>query len=123
MNRKIIGFVLALTTLPLGACVTDGYGYGGGFAVSSYPYTGWYDGYYGSIYDGYWGSDGYYYYRGNAQERIYHRSDHDHFRNGAQAPDGHFNRIQGQTQRPDAGVRAPHFPRGQARNPQARDRH
>lgn len=103
--------LLALSTLPLGACVDD-YGYGGvaSYGPAPYAYDGWYDGYYGPIYDGYWGSDNYFYYRHGAGERGYIRGDHGHFMR--QAPQGphNFQQFHG-NMTPSQGMRMPHFPR------------
>jgi hypothetical protein len=100
----------------LGGCVTDGYGHGGysvgiGYA-DAYPYDGYYDGFYGSVYDGYWGNDGYFYYRGNANDRRFRRGDHAHF--GRQPGNGgHWQPMRGNFQ-PSHGMRMPSFPRGGA---------
>ncbi|WP_068075688.1 hypothetical protein [Novosphingobium lentum] len=106
MKRSTMILALSLTALPLSACATDGYGYGGAAYAESYPYSGWYDGYYGSIYDGYWGGDGFFYYRPSATDRAYRRGDRVHFRN--QAGDPRYNHIEGSF-RPQRGYSMPHF--------------
>lgn len=85
MRRQLLALAIATAPLLLSACAEDygygGYGYGGsGYYGRPYRYSGWYDGYYGSIYDGYWGRDGYYYYRRAPGERFFYRGDRDHFR-------------------------------------------
>jgi hypothetical protein len=56
------------------------------WAGLSYPYNGWYDGYYGPIYDGYWGRDGFFYYRSAPDARAFRRGDRNHFRRDAPPP-------------------------------------
>lgn len=93
------------------ACVDNGYGYGGVRSAyyDPYPYSGWYDGYYGPIGDGYWGGDGFFYYRSGG-DRHFHRGDHHHFRRGDAHPGGNFRSMQG-TFTPQHGDRMPHYPR------------
>ncbi|MBS0387763.1 MAG: hypothetical protein JSR15_04715 [Proteobacteria bacterium] len=113
MKRSIAicGLGILLTSLPLAGCVTDGYTYGVGMSWSSYPYDGWYDGYYGQIYDGYWGTDNYFYFRQHDQDRYYRRGDSNHFMRGDAAPDPRFHRFEGQTRQPPPGTRMPKYPR------------
>ncbi|SDD89775.1 hypothetical protein SAMN05444678_1342 [Sphingomonas sp. YR710] len=108
MKRSIFVMSLALVALPLTACVEDGYGYGGVYMGSVYPYSGYYDGFYGPIYDGYWGSNGYFYYRLGEQDRAYKRGDRSHFYRGRDVPNTRFHPIEGST-RPQQGARMPHF--------------
>jgi hypothetical protein len=111
MKRSIIALATGLTLLSLTACVDDGYGYGSLY-WSSYPYSGWYDNYYGPIYDGYWGADNYFYYRRQSQDHRYYRDRQQHFRRGDITPGGNFHRFEGTNQQPPQGTRMPHFPRG-----------
>jgi hypothetical protein len=111
MKRLIIGLAVALGSLSLAACAEDGYGYGR-LSWSSYPYSGWYDNYYGPIYDGYWGTDNYFYYRRQSQDNRYYRDRQQHFRRGDMAPGGNFHRFEGTNQQPPRGTRMPRFPRG-----------
>jgi hypothetical protein len=104
---------LALVTLPLGACASDGYGYGSGYTYSTgvawndYPYDVYYDDYYGPIYDGYWGSDNYFYYR-NSGTGGYHRGDGRHFRHNQGG--NNYHRYQGTVHQPSNGTRMPYYP-------------
>lgn len=109
MKRSIIMLSLALSALPLTACVEDGYTYGGVYMGSGYPYDGYYDGYYGSIYDGYWGTNGYFYFRLYEHDRNYRRGDRNHFRRpGDHIPHDRFRPMQGHA-RPQPGTRMPKF--------------
>jgi hypothetical protein len=112
MKRSMIGLAIALAALPLTACVEDGYGSGGLF-WSSYPYSGYYDDYYGSIYDGYWGTDNFFYYRRSDQDHRYYRDQQQDFRRGGAMPGGNFHRHEGTNEQPRRGTRMPHFPRGE----------
>jgi len=112
MKRTTALLGLALATLPLGACVDDGYR-GGGVISVGYPYAGWYDGYYGSIYDGYWGSDNYFYYRLTPQDRAYRRDLRYHFRRDGTRPSPTYRRFEGTLRSPPQGTRMPRFPRDQ----------
>ena len=96
-------------TLPA-ACADDVYGRGI-ISWSSYPYYGWYNGYYGPFYDGYWGTDGYYYFRLSAAERRYRRDRARHFRREAVRNDRRFRRFERTLQPPPRGTRMPNFPR------------
>lgn len=112
MKRTTALLGLALAALPLGACVDDGYRWGGVVSVS-YPYNGWYDGYYGSIYDGYWGSDNYFYYRLNEREKTYRRDNRYHFRRDGTQPSPTYRRFEGTMRSPPQGTQMPRFPREQ----------
>ncbi|WP_159982919.1 MULTISPECIES: hypothetical protein [unclassified Novosphingobium] len=123
MNIKIAALALAASSLALGACATDGYGYGGPYGGvqmgygSPYAYDGWYDGYYGSIYDGYWGGDNYFYYRSNERDRRYRRADRNHFMRQA-PPQGAQGQHRYQQQRgefrPQQGMHMPQWQGGGA---------
>lgn len=119
MKRSIIMLSLALGALPLMGC-TDGT-QGNLYLGMSYPYYGYYDGFYGPVYDGYWGTDGYFYYRHDRDDR-FRRGDHDHFRRDDHAASGNFHPMQGEL-RPRRDVHMPHFDRsrGNADHPD-RDR-
>lgn len=113
MKKTIALVMLTLSTVPLAACVDDGYG---GVGVASYgpgpySYDGWYDGYYGPIYDGYWGSDNYFYYRHGNGDRGYMRGDRGHFRRDTPQGQHNYQPLHG-TMTPGQGMRMPHFPRG-----------
>lgn len=110
MKRLILGMSAALASLTLTACLDDGYGRGGLY-WSQYPYSGWYDGYYGPIYDGYWGTDSYFYYRLRRDDQRYYRDGQKHFRRGDIAPGGNYRRFEGTNQQPPQGTRMPKFPR------------
>eukprot|EP01037_Dinobryon_pediforme_P001736 gene1736-1764_t len=114
MNRAVTLALLAVASLPLGACVGE-YGYGARVGYASapyeagpYAYDGWYDGYYGQVYDGYWGDDGAFYYRHGNGDRAYLRGDGGHF--ARQAPQGphNYQPLHG-TMTPGQGARMPHF--------------
>lgn len=111
MRRSMVVLSLALSALPLTACVEDGYGYGSLYVGSAYPYSGYYDDYYGPIYDGYWGTDSYFYYRRSEQDRSYRRGDREHFRRGGEIPNGRFHPLEGNTH-PQQGTRMPRFDGG-----------
>ncbi|MBT2187620.1 hypothetical protein [Sphingobium nicotianae] len=112
MNRSISLLGLSLFVAPLAACVDDGYGV---MSVGmSYPYSGYYDGFYGPIYDGYWGSNGFFYYRQNERDR-FRRGGHDHFRREGNMPGGNFRPMQGNV-RPDGRAHMPHFDGGRGRD-------
>jgi len=116
MKNLILPLGLALATVPLSGCVTDGYGYGE-MEWSSYPYSGWYNGYYGSIYDGYWGTDNYFYFRLDRNDHRFRRGDHEHFRRGDDRQDGRFRRFEGVMQPPPRGTRMPNFPQRDRQRP------
>ena len=114
MKRMSKSLILALATLSLSACVSGGYHHAHMVGWGTYPYYGWYDGFYGPIYDGYWGDDGDFYYRLHRDDRVYHRDDHEHFRlRDADRPGNNFHRIEGRTHEPPQGTRMPHFRRSQ----------
>lgn len=118
MKRSLALISLTLATVPLGACVNDGYSYGVGTSWQSSPYDVWYDGYYGSLYDGYWGTDGSFYYRLNERDRNYRRGEASHFRRDGNhyyrdrpnEPDPRFRRYGGNTRQPSEGTRMPNYP-------------
>jgi hypothetical protein len=111
MKRSMILLAAPLALAASGAlsgCVTDGYG-GGGIAYGDpYAYDGYYDGFYGSVYDGYWGNDGYFYYRGNANDHRFRRGDRAHFGRQAGAGTG-WRPMHGNFQ-PSHGMHMPSFP-------------
>lgn len=119
MKRSIALAALALASVPLAACVDDGYNYGVGVGWRSYPYDVWYDGYYGPFYDGYWGTDGFFYYRQFEHDRHYRRANRGHFRRDGDhfyrdrptVPDPRFRRYDGRTRQPPQGTRMPRYPR------------
>lgn len=112
MHKRLI--LIAAATLPLAACATDDY-YGGrgyasiGYSDGYYPYSGYYDGFYGPVYDGYWGADDYFYYRSAPTARAYIRGDRDHFRRDNNG-DTRWRSIEGRT-RFDRGVNRPYWRR------------
>lgn len=114
MKRSISLLGLTLFVAPLVAC-TDG-SYGVVSVGSSYPYSGYYDGFYGPIYDGYWGSNGFFYYRQNERDQ-FRRGDRGHFRREGPPPGGNFHPMQGNV-RPDGRARMPHFDGGRGRDGQ-----
>ena len=83
MKRLMIALCAALP-IAAGGCATTGYGYGGG----PYAFDGYYDDFYGPVYDGYWGDDGFFYYRGHAEDRRFVRGDAAHFSHTAPPPGG-----------------------------------
>jgi hypothetical protein len=112
MKRLIIALCATIPAALAGGCATDyGYGYDGGvYAGGPYVYDGYYDDFYGPIYDGYWGDDGYFYYRGSANDREYRRGDQTHFARDT-ARGGNFHAIHGTTT-PVRGTRMPHYSGG-----------
>src|SRR3546814_20684594 len=77
MKRPMILTCLAASVLSLSACY-DGYGSHVSVGWSTYPYYGWYDGFYGPIYDGYWvGST--FYFRRTPQTRAFRVGGPQHF--------------------------------------------
>jgi hypothetical protein len=110
MKKMMIALGALLPALSLGACAA-GYGrvdYAGG----PYSYDGYYDDFYGPIYDGYWGGDGFFYYRGGANEHRFRRGDPGHFRHDAgPGGGGHFHSMQGAFT-PQRGMSMPHFGAG-----------
>jgi hypothetical protein len=110
MKKHLLLALAALPALALSGCAA---GYGGGvYAGGPFAYDGYYDDAYGPIYDGYWGGDGFFYYRGGAHERGFHRGDAAHFRRDA-GGNGHFHPMQG-TMTPGRGMHMPHFPGGRS---------
>ncbi|WP_296676817.1 hypothetical protein [Novosphingobium sp.] len=115
MKRLLSPLALVIAGLPLSACADDGYGRSG-LNWTSYPYSGWYDGYYGSIFDGYWGTDNVFYFRLRDNELRYHRDAHRHFRRDGVDRDFRFRRFDGAIQSPPRrGTRMPRFPGGEQR--------
>lgn len=116
MKRTLIGFALAAATVPLAGCAEGyygvgydtGYGYDSGW--NSYPYSVWYDGFYGPFYDGYWGLDGFFYFRLFAHDRHYRRGEGRHFHHDRPPNGDHYHHYDGQTQRPPAGAQLPSYP-------------
>jgi hypothetical protein len=107
----------AAATLPA-ACTGDVYGRGV-MTWSSYPYYGYYDGFYGPFYDGYWGTDGFFWYRLSRDGDRYRRDDAHHFRR----EDPRYQRFDRQMQPPPNGTRMPNYPRDRDRmRDQGRDR-
>ena len=100
-------------TLPA-ACHHDVYGRGA-LVWSSYPYYGWYDGYYGTFHDGYWGTDGYFWYRMTPQERRYRKDERRHFRRENRDGNPAYKRFDRRMNPPRDGTRMPNYPRGQNR--------
>lgn len=123
MKRNIALLAIALAALPLSACAGDRYGYGyGGMAWSGYPYSGWYDSYYGPFHDGYWGNDGFFYFRLNSRDRSYRRDAYRHFRRDDRQPGDRFRRFEGNIQSPpQRGTRMPSFPRDRDRSGRRRN--
>lgn len=112
MRKMLIALCAALPALSLGGCAA---GYGGGYgrvdyAGGPYGYDGYYDDFYGPIHDGYWGSDGFFYYRGGANERRFRRGDPGHFRRDP-GPGDRFHAMRGSIA-PGPGMRMPHFSGG-----------
>ena len=108
MKRPLILACLAASTLSLTAC-HDGYGSRVAVGWSSYPYYGWYDGFYGPIYDGYW-VDSIFYFRRSPQDRAFRRGDPLHFRRGTvRPPDSRFRRFEGTLRPPPQGTSMPRF--------------
>lgn len=99
----------AAATLPA-ACDRDAYG-SGSFTWSSYPYDGWYNGYYGDFHDGYWGTDGYFWYRLTPADRRYRRDERRHFRRDNRPYDPRYHRFDRRMDPPRRGTRMPKFPR------------
>jgi hypothetical protein len=109
MKRPLILACLAASTLSLSACYHDGYDSRVTVSWSTYPYYGWYDGYYGTIYDGYW-VDNLFYYRLTPQDRAFRRGDPRHFRRGDTRPaEPRFRRFDGTLRPPPQGTRMPRF--------------
>ncbi|MEJ2409652.1 MAG: hypothetical protein P8Y48_10010 [Novosphingobium sp.] len=108
MKRPLVLTCLAASVLSLSACY-DGYDNHVAAGWSSYPYYGWYDGYYGPIHDGYW-ADNTFYYRLSPRDRTFRRGDPLHFRRGdARSTGPHFRHFQGTLRPPPRGTRMPRF--------------
>lgn len=112
MKRAIAGISIVLASLTLASCLDDTYGRGSLY-WSQYPYSGWYDGYYGPIYDGYWGTDNFFYYRLRRDDQRYNRDGQRHFRRADVTPGANFHRLEGTNQPPPQGTRMPAFPKGE----------
>lgn len=112
MKHPMILLGAALCVLPLAGCA-EGPTHSRLYVGMSYPYYGYYDGFYGPIYDGYWGSNGYFYYR-LTPDGHFRRGDRDHFRRDGRDLDRRFHRFEG-TLRPKAEMRMPHFDGGRDR--------
>lgn len=130
MKRAPTLACLAIAGLTLAGCADGPYRHrppvGVSVTWSTYPYWGWYDGYYGTIYDGYWGIDNYFYYRLLPTDRYFRRGDPLHFRRDAtRPPDSRFRRFEGELRPPPQGTKMPQFrpPGGDRRAPpERRDR-
>jgi len=117
MKRPLMFACLVGAMVPLGGCV-DHYRGSAVVSWSSYPYYGWYDGFYGPIYDGYWGTDSFFYFRLNPADRVFRRGDAMHFRREATP---RFQRFEGDLRPPPQGTRMPRF-EPQQRQETSRDR-
>lgn len=110
MKGTLAAIALAfVATLP-SACAGDTYGRGI-VSWTSYPYHGWYNGFYGPFHDGYWGTDGYFYFRLLAEDRFYRRDRARHFRREAVHGNSAFRRFDRNLTPPPRGTRMPSFPR------------
>ena len=110
MKGTLAAIALAfVATLP-SACTGDTYGRGI-VSWTSYPYHGWYNGFYGPFHDGYWGTDGYFYFRLLAEDRFYRRDRARHFRREAVHGNSAFRRFDRNLTPPPRGTRMPNFPR------------
>ncbi|MCJ2178162.1 hypothetical protein [Novosphingobium album (ex Hu et al. 2023)] len=125
MKRPVILTCLAASVLSLSACY-DGYGSRVTVSWSTYPYYGWYDGFYGPIYDGYW-VNSIFYFRLTPQDRAFRAGDPQHFRRGDMRPtEPRFKRFEGTLRPPPQGTHMPRFepPRDQpSRREDHRDPH
>lgn len=114
MKRVLMLACLGAGCLALTGCAEGPYRHrppvGVSLSWSTYPYWGWYDGYYGTIYDGYWGLDDFFYYRLLPSDRTFRRGDPSHFRRDDTRPsDQRFQRFQGDLRPPAQGTTMPQF--------------
>lgn len=109
MKRTVAAIALGLAATLPSACANDIYGRGV-VSWSSYPYYGWYDGFYGPFYDGYWGTDGFFYFRLTIGDTVFRRDRERHFRREAVRNNARFQRFERTFSPPPRGTRMPNFP-------------